>query len=76
MNTKNVIKRIGVVIIFGPIFVILSLLNVAVWFSVFLWGPIYYIITGNDPMTIVYNGSIVFVFADWYMKKFGPDKDY
>jgi hypothetical protein len=53
MNTKNIIKRIGVVFIFGPIFVILCLIIVVVWFSVFLWGPIYYIITGKDPMTII-----------------------
>ena len=72
MNTKNVIRRIGIVFIFGPIFIVLSIINVLIWVSSIIWGPIYYIITGNDPLTIIFSDPIAFKLADWYIKKFGP----
>ena len=72
---KNVIKRCGVVFILGPVFVILFALNMLMFFTTIVWGPIYYIITGNDPLT---TEEILFTFAErfknWYSKNFGPDE--
>lgn len=43
-------KRFVEVFICIPIFIICLLLNIAFVASSILWGPIYYIITGNDPL--------------------------
>lgn len=43
-------KRFIEVFICGPIFIICLLLNIAFVVSSILWGPIYYIITGDDPI--------------------------
>lgn len=43
-------KRFIEVFICIPIFIICLLLNIAFVISSILWGPIYYIITGNDPI--------------------------
>ena len=39
-----------------------------------IWGPFYYIITGNDPLDIdsEYCGKY---FTNWYFDKFGPKDD-
>ena len=72
MNMKNVIKRAGVIFILGPAFIFCIILNLIMWSLVIIWGPIYYIVTGNDPLEIdtLFNWS--YNFADWYIKKFGP----
>lgn len=43
-------KRFIEVFICCPIFIICIILNIAFVISALLWGPIYYIITGNDPL--------------------------
>ena len=43
-------KRFIEVFICIPIFIICILLNIVFVASSILWGPIYYIITGNDPL--------------------------
>lgn len=71
---KNVIKRCGIVFILGPIFIIFLTLNILIFFTIIVWGPIYYIITGNDPFSIE---SFLFAFDrlfNWYLEKFGPDE--
>lgn len=72
MSTKNVIRRIGVVFIFGPIFICLGIINIIVWLSTIIWGPFYYIITGEDPISVEINISECFTI--WYFNKFGPKK--
>lgn len=73
MNTRNVIRRIGVVFIFGPIFICLVIINMIVWLSIIIWGPFYYIITGKDPMST--EPDIFFEhFANWYFNNFGPNE--
>lgn len=53
------IKRAGLVFIIFPIFVLCMILNVIFWMLGIIWCPIYYIITGKDPineeMAIFYN---------------------
>lgn len=72
MNMKNVIKRCGVVFILGPIIIISLVLNTAIIISMMFWGPVYYIITGNDPFDIE---PLFFLdgVRDWYLKNFGPE---
>lgn len=43
-------KRFIEVFICGPIFIIGILLNIIIVASTLIWGPIYYIFTGNDPL--------------------------
>lgn len=73
MNMKNVIKRCGVVFILGPIIIISLVLNTVIIALIIFWGPIYYIITGNNPLDVeplfFLNGI-----RDWYLEKFGPDE--
>jgi hypothetical protein len=41
-----------------------------------VWGPIYYIITGLDPLEqdiIFFFTDIASDFYDWYIDKFGPN---
>ena len=47
MNTK-IFKRTGVVFFCGPVFIIGLLLHIFLVLTAIIWGPIYYIITGND----------------------------
>ena len=73
MNIKNVIKRAGVIFILGPIFILSLLLNVLMILTIIVWGPIYYIICGEDPTSI--ENPIIDIcekFCDWYLKNFGP----
>ena len=75
MNIKNVIKRCGVVFIVGPVFILGFSLNVLMWLTVIVWGPIYYIITGNDPGIIEESPlDTSWKFSDWYFKHFGPNE--
>ena len=74
MNMKNVIKRIGVIFIFGPIFIFCLMINIIIWLTVIFWGPFYYIITGKDLFVFIDDPfSWIFNLADWYMRRFGPD---
>jgi len=43
-------KRFVEVFICGPIFIIGILLNIIFVITAIIWGPIYYIITGKDPL--------------------------
>ena len=43
-------KRFIEVFVCGPIFIIGILLNIIIVASTLIWGPIYYIFTGNDPL--------------------------
>ena len=71
---KNVIKRAGVIFILGPAFIFCIILNIIIWGLAIIWGPIYYIITGNDPMIADINPfNWTNEFVNWYMKKFGPE---
>lgn len=74
MNMKNVIKRCGVIFICGPMFIIGCLFNIILWFTCIIWGPIYYIITGNDPVNVDILLDFASDFKDWYLEKFGPDE--
>ena len=71
MSMKNVIKRCGVIFILGPIFVIFFILDMLMFFTIIVWGPIYYIITGNNPLTTEFFSER---FKSWYLEKFGPDE--
>ena len=71
MNMKNVIKRCGVIFILGPMFIILFTLDMLMFFTIIVWGPIYYIITGNNPLTIKFFDER---FKNWYLEKFGPEE--
>jgi hypothetical protein len=44
-------KRFIEVFVCGPIFLLAILLNTVLVVTCIIWGPIYYIITGNDPMS-------------------------
>ena len=75
MNTK-IFKRTGVVFFCGPVFIIGFLLHIFLVLTAIIWGPIYYIITGNDitdmddwtfPMRI--SEKII----DWYFNHFNPE---
>ena len=64
------IKRAGLVFIIFPIFILCMILNVVFWMLGIIWCPIYYIITGKDPineeMAFFYNlGDNIW---DWYIK--------
>ena len=69
----DVIKRLGLVTIVVPFFVLCLVLNIVYIVLSLIWGPIYYIITGNDPWN---NEDMPFLFIigesaiEWYMKKF------
>lgn len=43
-------KRFVKVYIIGPIFIIAIILNILFWLTFIIWVPIYYVITGKDPM--------------------------
>ena len=75
MSTK-VFKRIGVVFFCGPVFIIGLVLHVILIFIAIIWGPIYYIITGKDPIdddewTFPLHLSEKII--DWYYKHFNPE---
>lgn len=44
------IKRARLVFISFPIFILCMILNVIFWMLGIIWCPIYYIITGKDPI--------------------------
>jgi len=67
------IKRAGLVFIIFPIFILCMILNVIFWMLGIIWCPIYYIITGKDPinedMAIFYNlGEYIW---EWYINLTG-----
>jgi hypothetical protein len=69
MNIK-MIKRAGLVFVIFPIHFICMILNIAYWIAGIIWCPIYYIITGKDPineeMAIFWNlGEFIW---NWYIK--------
>lgn len=68
MSTK-VFKRIGVVFFCGPIFII------GITITAIIWGPIYYIITGNDPIDVdgTYPLDLSEKIIDWYFNHFDPE---
>lgn len=43
-------KRFIEVFICGPLFLIFIIINIIFVVSSVVWGPIYYIITGDDPL--------------------------
>lgn len=53
------IKRAGLVFIIFPIYTLCMILNIIFWMLGIIWCPVYYIITGKDPlneeMAIFYN---------------------
>ena len=75
MNIKKVIKRAGVIFIFAPIFIMGLLLHTFTIVTAIIWGPIWYIITGKDPLS---EDTIAFKFCEsfqnWYFKHFDPEK--
>lgn len=70
MNIKKIIKRMGFVLIVFPIFMMCMILNVIFWVLGVIWCPIYWILTGKDPLieehAIFYNiGEFIW---NWYVK--------
>lgn len=74
MSTK-IFKRAGVVFFCGPVFIIGWLLHIILIFSVIIWGPIFYIITGDDPMDddCSYPLNLAGKIVDWYFDHFNPE---
>ena len=73
MNIK-IFKRIGVVFFCGPVFIIGFLLHIILVFTAIIWGPIYYIITGNDPIDDrSYPLDLSEKIIDWYFNHFNPE---
>jgi hypothetical protein len=74
MSTK-IFKRIGVVFFCGPVFIIGIILHIVLIFTVIIWGPIYYIITGNDPIAVdgSYPLDLSEKIIDWYFNHFDPE---
>lgn len=74
MSTK-IFNRIGVVFFCGPVFIIGIILHVILIFTVIIWGPIYYIITGNDPIDSdwSYPLDLSEKIIDWYFNHFDPE---
>lgn len=75
MSTK-VFKRAGVVFFCGPVFIIGIILHIVLLVTVIIWGPIYYIITGNDPTIDVdesYPLDLSEKIIDWYFNHFDPE---
>ena len=68
-------KRIGVVFFCGPIFIIGFVLHMFLVLTAIIWGPIYYIITGNDPMDgdWSYPLDLTEKIIDWYFNHFNPE---
>ena len=74
MNTK-IFKRIGVVFFCGPIFIIGFLLHIILITTAIIWGPIYYIITGNDLIDsdLSFPLDLSEKIIDWYFNHFNPE---
>lgn len=75
MSTK-VFKRIGVVFFCGPVFILGAILHIALIVTVIIWGPIYYIITGNDLVDAdewTFPMCIALKIIDWYFNHFNPE---
>lgn len=74
MSTK-IFKRIGVVLFCGPVFIIGLLSHICLVLTVIIWGPIYYIITGNDPIDsdLTYPLDLTEKIIDWYFIYFNPE---
>lgn len=74
MSTK-VFKRTGVVFFCGPVFIIGIILHLVLIVTVIIWGPIYYIITGNDPIDVdgTYPLDLSEKIIDWYFNHFDPE---
>ena len=73
----NVLKRLGVVFILYPILILCLVLHVLFILTCVIWGPIYYIITGEDP-TDDEDLTIFFItlgesINDWFRTKFKID---
>lgn len=71
------IKRAGLVFIVYPIWILLFLFHLIFAMTGIIWGPIYYIITGKDPMdedSIYCFLDIGEEFYDWYIDKFNPNE--
>jgi hypothetical protein len=75
MSTK-IFKRIGVVFFCGPVFIIGLVLHIILIFTAIIWGPIYYIITGNDLTDVddwTFPMHIASKIINWYFKHFNPN---
>lgn len=74
MSTK-IFNRIGVVFFCGPVFIIGIILHVFLLMTSIIWGPIYYIITGNDPIDSdwSYPLDLSEKIIDWYFNHFDPE---
>ena len=72
----KIFNRIGVVFFCGPVFIIGSALNIILVFTAIIWGPIYYIITGNDPIdddNLTFPMYLAIKIIDWYFNHFNPE---
>ena len=74
MSTK-IFKRVGVVFFCGPVFIIGLLSHIFLVLTAIIWGPIYYIITGNDPIDVdgTYPLDLSEKIIDWYFIYFNPE---
>ena len=53
-------KRFLIVFVWGPMFILFLSIDILLVCTSIIWGPIYYIITGNDPI----NEEVVDFFPD------------
>ena len=70
------IRRFGVIFILYPIFILCYILHILFVMTCAIWGPIYYIITGLDPLEqdiIFFFINVASDFYDWYIEKLGPN---
>ena len=75
MSTK-IFNRIGVVFFCGPVFIIGFVLHMILILTAVIWGPIYYIITGNDLTDAddwSYPLDLSEKIIDWYLNNFNPE---
>lgn len=74
MSTK-IFNRAGVIFFCGPVFIIGFILHIILVFTAIIWGPIYYIITGNDPINSdwSYPLDLSEKIIDWYFNHFNPE---
>lgn len=71
------IKRAGLVFIVYPIWILLLLFHIILAVTCIIWGPIYYIITGKDPIEEDLVDRFLCIgedFYNWYIDKFDPNE--
>jgi len=71
------IRRFGIIFILYPILILCYILHILFVITCAIWGPIYYIITGLDPLEqeiIFFFVNVASDFYNWYIEKLGPNE--